>query len=206
MTVVEMLIACAVVTILVVMGFNFLYPAWVMSAQGSIRSDMQQQASLSLNQMARDLETSSIGGLGLLPPNGTNPTGFSVVKLLRFAPDGSKVWPDGTDGSAVLYIYFPTQRKLVRKTYPPGPPVLSLPFAPSRPIRIPATDIETIANSTNGTERVLAINVEGLTVSLASPGTSPVTVTLTFRQVLPHLQKIEAFTLRRAISVRNDSL
>lgn len=206
MTVVEMLIACAVLTLLVVMGFNFLYPAWVLSAQGSIRADMQQQGSLALNQMARDLESSSIGGVGLLPPNGTNPTGFSVVRLLRYAPDGSKVWPDGSDGSAVLYLYFPPQRKLVRKTFPPGPPALTLPFAPSRPIRIPATDIESIANSTNGTERVLAINVEGLTVNLAPPGTSPITVTLAFSQVVPHLQKVEAFTLRRAISVRNDSL
>lgn len=198
MTVVEMMIACLVVVLLGIMTVQVLIPAMALSAQGSIRAEMQQQASIALIGMVGDLEKTSIGGISLLPPNGTDPTGFAVNRIAS-ASDQSQTW----ESKVVCYYYFPTTRKLMRKDYPPNPPVVGLPFNPSRPVRVPAADMLNIANQTNGTEKSLATNVEAFTVTM--PGRNPIEIRLTLQQTVPHSQKVETLELVRSVTVRNDS-
>ncbi len=198
MTVVEMMIACAVVVLLGLMTINFLVPALSLSAQGSIRAEMQQQASVAMIRMVQDLEATSVGGIGLLPPNGTNPTGFAVNKIVA-ASDQSQTWAD----NLVCYLYYPDKKKLMRKTFPPNPPALTLPFNTNRPFRVTPVDLMQIANQANGTEMTLAINVEGFVVDM--PGRSPVEIKLTLQQTVPHTQKLESLQFRRSVTVRNNS-
>lgn len=198
MTVVEMMIACTVVVLLGIMTVQFLIPAMAMSAQGGIRAEMQQQGSIALIGMVRDLSQTSIGGISLLPPNGSDPCGFAVNRIAS-ASDQSQTW----EPKVVCYFYYPTTRKLMRKDYPPDPPNLGLPFNPSRPTRVPAADLLQIANGTNDTEMSLAINVEAFTVTM--PGRSPIEIKLKLQQTVPHSQKVETLELVRSVTVRNDS-
>lgn len=197
MTVVEMMIACAVVVLLGIMTINFLVPAMALSAQGSIRAEMQQQSSIALVQMIQDLQATSVAGVSLLPPNGTNPTGFGV-DIIQSASDTSQTWED----KVRCYFYYPTQKKLIRKTFPPNPPALGLPFNPGRPVAVSPSDLMLLANTPNGTEKTLAINVESFTVDL--PNDNPVTIKMTLQQTVPHSQKLETLDIQRVVCVRNN--
>lgn len=198
MSVVEMMVACIVVALLGLMVINFLFPAMIMSAQGSIRAEMQQRGAIAINRMVNDLEQASIGSVGFLPPNAADPTGIGIVRLLS-SSDASQVWETG----AVCYFYYPSQRRLTRETYPPDPPALGLPFNASRPLRISPADLLQIANQPNATEMTLAGDVEAFTVT--NPGRSLIEIRLTLQQTVPHSQKLETLELRRAVTVRNDS-
>lgn len=201
MTVVEMMIACAVVVLLGLMTINFLVPAMALSAQGSMRAEMQQQASIAMIKITKDLEATSVGGLGILTPAAGQPNGIGVNTILS-ASDEAQAW----DSKLRCYLYFPGTKKLIYKVYPPGPPdpvAMALPFNPVRPIKVSPADLLQIANQANGSEMTLAGNVEAFTVELTPPGRSAIEVNLKLQQTVPHSQKVETLDFRRFIAVRN---
>ncbi|MEW6280460.1 MAG: hypothetical protein AB1758_17670 [Candidatus Eremiobacterota bacterium] len=207
MSIIEVLITCAVVGLLLTMVAGFLVPAMKMQGQGAARAEMQQQTSIAMNRLVADLQSSSSGGIGVLPPSGTDPVGLGIVPILQvdaLGTSSSQVWAT----EAICYFWYPGNEKLIRKRYPPDPPAVSVPFAPSRPVRLTPGDLLQIANSDNDTEVLLASHVNSFTIQHAGIGTSvtpPMTVTMRVVQTIPHSNKPEQFLLQRSITFRNDS-
>lgn len=214
LTLLEVLVTAALLTLVVTLGLNFLLPVMRGATRGTLRVEMQQQATMALTLLSNDLRRTSVSGLSLR--SSPEPVVAAACPVsspdLRtglpppMQPDGTVVWSD----FFLLYSWSSSTGKLTRREWPPGPP-LATPMELSilRARRLSPERLAEVVSVPNPTERVLATGVVSFEI-LPAPGGSDTLVVqpVRFRLVLERKgntgQELpERFTLIRSAYLRN---
>ena len=157
MTIPEVLVTCIVTIILFGMIFQVLVPAFHLANEGATKTELQQLAMLSVNQMVTEL--------GQVPPTGVSlaiPSTTGVPMIMATNPIFDTDSSTGTPiYQARLRIFWnePGNGNLYRKDGDVPPP-----FNPTPPVQMLRAQLDPIITSKNGTERRLAHHVESFRV------------------------------------------
>ena len=195
MSLVEVLIVAGLLAMLATLFIWFMIPSLRLTAQQSVRIELQQQASIALNKLTTDLRKTSATGVSL----GVDSLGLNMIEGVT--EKGKQIWAD----EVVVYYRDVSLKRLFRKVYPPAPPALNLPFNPLRPTRVSPSELASLA-AANGKERSVAQHVEIFEIAHSGGGNNLETP-LTLRLVLSHgvSQKTddESFEIISMVALRN---
>ncbi|MEW6284034.1 MAG: prepilin-type N-terminal cleavage/methylation domain-containing protein [Candidatus Eremiobacterota bacterium] len=153
LTMVELLVSMAVFSLLAALLVSALVAVMRMSYRGTLRANLQGQATLAITRLVGDLQRSSPAGVSM------SSGAVAICPMDGLTGQGTAVW-----GSS-LAIYSRDGRRLLRERWPPGPPDPSRQLAPSFPIHLTPQELAAFASGTNGTEVVLARDVEEFRLS-----------------------------------------
>ncbi|MDQ7821354.1 MAG: type II secretion system protein [Candidatus Eremiobacteraeota bacterium] len=206
-TILELLVACAVLVILMSLVIAFLVPGMRISALGAARVEIQQEALRSIQKINTDLDLSVPAGVGLyitgaVPKQG--PLYLSVMRLSYVDPQGKQLWED----NLVVYSWKGPGTPLVRKVWTPSSqPALGLTF--TTPSRFLQSQIIQIADEPLLRGQIVARDVAELNMESSSAAptvSSPVKITIKLsREAATGRKDPEVFELSRTIGLRNQT-
>jgi len=198
MSIIEAMIAASVVALLMAMAAQFISPMMRMSMEGSFKVEMQQQATLALNQICAELQLTTSDGVSTYSGLATDPVVLATNRI--YSIDGSGL-PEYQHALQVFY-FDPDKDRLLRKVYAGPPPATTITFSTRSATKV--TDplvLRNIATTVNNTERNLAIDVERFFVS--SPGNGLYRVALILQKDIPNTQRKSVVELTRQVFLRN---
>lgn len=173
----------AVLTLLIFyVFFNLLVPASQGSARASWQIEAQETSASVLNWLAQDVAVTAPSGMSLAPPPSSPDVVIGLHPVAALATDGSQLWAT----QAIVYHWDPTSQQVMRKLWPPTPPVLSPPLTNAAPYQFTAATLLSIASQANGTERILGGEISAFSVQAGGSQTSgwimPIHVSLTLQR------------------------
>lgn len=199
MSVLEVLIASSVLFLAIAMGSQFLAPALRYSSESQIKVELQQQASLALNQVISDLQRTSSGGISIaVPPTVNDPSAVGINRIYNIDGTG---FPE-FENSLQVYWFNPTTGTLTQKKFPPVPPGLTLPFSTAKALKVTTADLLNIAQTVNGSERSLARSVTMFLVD-ASAGNGIFDIRMILKKDVPNTKRKVEVEFTRRIQLRN---
>lgn len=207
------------VLLLAILGLvGAVVPTFIESTNAAaVRSRLQQDALVILGRIEADLRLSSAPGIHVLPtptpePSSLNPdptasptpvpdvlAGFSVHLLKDGAYPGFQAWQD----HLVLYGWRSTTRMLVRKRWPPTPPVNGPVISTVAPTACNDGDLVSILETPNGSEAIMSRSVRSFIFCKAmepSPGTWRIKLEL---EEVVNSRRTEHLEAERIVLVRN---
>lgn len=213
-TLLETLVTLTLLAMVTWLGFAFLLPAMRGSVRGTLRVEMQQQATVALNRLTADLRRTSAAGISLrtdsqpivvaaCPVSGPDLRSGAPGPI---QPDGTVVWSD----FFILYSWDSTTQKLMRREWPPGPPApTNAEISVLKARRLTPVRMDQIVASPSNGAQVMAVGVVELSILQPAGGTDTlVKQPLRFKLVLERKgntghDKPERFTLTRTVFLRN---
>ncbi|MFN8608074.1 MAG: type II secretion system protein [Vulcanimicrobiota bacterium] len=203
MSLLETLLAGALLTMVMGLVLSFLIPTFRNSSRGGLRVEMQQQASLALEKLVIDLEHGAPASVSILPaPLGTDEvSGVAVQRMDGFTSSGTQVW----ETSLVVYYWLPKTGTLKREIWNNGrQPSLSVTLLDYHPARITRQDLLDIINDGSGPEFNLARGVTRFSVDYPPPpAQQPYRIQLTLERSPMGQSANEVLALDRALTLRN---
>ncbi|MBI3925302.1 MAG: prepilin-type N-terminal cleavage/methylation domain-containing protein [Armatimonadetes bacterium] len=191
-TLVEIILAAALLLVLVTLVFQALIPALHAFSRGSAESEHQQMATVAVERIREDLQRTVTAGLSVLPASGpSDPVALGVVPFRDITPEGSLVWESRVE----IHYWLPSEKKLMHKVWTPSPPPPT-----HRPTSYPPGVLAQAIAETTGTERVVAVNVAEFDVAVSG---ATVRLHIAFEQNVAYRTDGERFELDRAFCVRN---
>ena len=196
---------------------GYVVPTYIESTNAAtVRSRLQQEALVILGRVEADLRVSSAPAIHVLPTPTPDPTttsggdadplsspdiqaGFSVHALRDGAYPGFQAWQD----HLFVYSWRSRTRTLIRKRWPPSPPVNGPPITSVGPAAVSDAELTSIIDTPNGTEAVLSRNVRSFIFCKASepsPGTWRIQLALEEKVNDRRTERLEA---ERVVLVRN---
>jgi len=159
---VEVMVAGGVAFLLSMMVFYVILPSFRIVGEGQIRTELQQQGELAIQQVVADLQNTVPTGVSLAIPS--NATESMIVATHPLNPTLST----GTlsfQNQLLIFWHNPVKKQLLRKRYsPPDPSGVVLSFQPFTALQTTRGNLELICSSINQTERSYAKNVESFRV------------------------------------------
>lgn len=213
-TLLELLVTMTLLTLVVALGLAFLLPVLRASTRGTLRVEMEQQATVAMNRLVTDLRRTSVSGLSLR--SGPDPVAVAACPVsgpdLRAGqpgpvqPDGTVVWSD----FFILYSWTAAEAKLKRREWPPGAPSPGpLETSILNPRHLSADRMAEILAQPAPREIVLATGVKSFEIVPAPGGTDTLVMQpVAFKLVLERKgntghEKPEQFTMIRTLYLRN---
>jgi len=206
-SILEVLVATALMAMLFGLVFAFLVPGMRTYALGSVQAEMQQEATLLLRNISNDLDLAVSGGVTASPtaiPTPFNgPTYLAVMKIESVNEKGQQKWEDA------LYVYYWEKpgASVIRKQWTStSPPNLGRSL--SAPTHFTDIELAQIINEPSLKTKVVARDVSLFQVSgtAGSPWLQPpytITVKIS-RKAATGRTDNETFTLTRVFSLRNN--
>ncbi len=191
----EILIAGGLALLLMGVLIQSLIPAMRYSAEGAVRVELQQAGILALQRMTSDLQKTTAAGVSLK----TGPVDAMAVNTIQTVDSGGvRVWSDEIN----VYSYDPTRKRIEVETQKVTTPTTAFPNI------LTSVQIQSIASSQSGRERLLALNVDEFVISPAASATTtlsaqPLSITLKMGKDLPHTPKRATMELVRSVFLRN---
>jgi len=198
-TLLEVVLATALLGLLATLIVQVLVPMGKGSARATQQVELQQTATLAIEQIARDLTSSIPAAVSVAAPGGPPPRGealMSVQRLETVAADGTQV----LESQLVVYSWTAAEQCLWRKTWPPAPPDLFGGFTAGALWFPTASQLRDVTAARNGRERQLARFLKQL--DIAASGTT-VLVTLSLEAPAPDGKPPERFDLERLVYLRS---
>jgi len=205
-TIIEILVAALLLTLLLSLIFAFLVPTMKAAALGSARAEMQQEALRSLDAMGCDLMSSASSGISLCAPAADpekGPLYIGILRVVNVDPQGNNIW----ERSLTVYCWKGAGSPLIRKVWSPAsPPSLAVILSPDTPSRFEESDLSKIADEPGLNGQVLARDVSALLVTSSGMGASvcsPVELGITItRKAATGRSSPERFHLTRSVCLR----
>jgi type II secretory pathway component PulJ len=190
-TLLEILVASALLLLVVGLMVRVLVPAFRISAETSIRSELHQRGHHALNRLGFDLQKTGSTGLKIFQTSPSR-TLIALQQLEDADPQADPVFQNG------LIIYVWEQNQLTRFTYEDPDPTFS-----EAPQSYTVGELETFI--TQSKAKPLSQDIVNFTITDADPDPSrlkqPLTLTLQMERV--HKDKVQKLTLSRSITQRN---
>lgn len=211
-TVVEILIACSVfIVILVLMGDMFI-EALRRTHDGRTRVDLQQRAVFAMTHWERDIEKTSTRAIVV---KAGEPY---CVALTQVNPDSSISDKGSANWSAkelITWAYQKQERVWQREVYNPtdlrGTPPFSQELHFSAPVLPSYVELDSMVGHISGHEKVMCDNVEDFSFTTNDGGTDfqhnpvqPLLFRLKLRRPLSTSQRFAEFTVERRYTLRNN--
>jgi len=202
MTLAELMITISLTFMLGMCVFWVILPSFRIAAEGQIRTELQQQGELALQQLGVDLQNSVPTGVSLVPPNSTQGMIVSTNPLTS---------PMSTSGQLAfdqcLYIWFHELNKsqLFRKRFQDGdPPGVTLGFSGSRPMQPSGVTLATICAASTPRTKSYALSVTNFLVEKeATTGGEVYALRIILSKVIPGKNRSAVVELFRKVMLRN---
>jgi hypothetical protein len=185
MSLLEIMVAGALMLGLTGLVLSVLYPSFRASSRNASRVEMQQQAALVMERLLLDLESAATASVSV------HPEGLAIQQLDGVTGTGLQIW------KKELIVYSRMGTTLVRERWPPAPPVLLVVLVDAYPTRITSVDLAAIIAARNGSERKLAF---GVTAFDLDPNLS---FRIALERKIPGRPESETFELQRRVTLRN---
>jgi len=203
MSLLETLLAGALLTMVMGLVLSFLIPTFRNSSRGALRVEMQQQASTTLERLVIDLEHGAPASVSILPaPTGTNDvSGVAVQRMEGYTSSGAQVW----ETQLIAYYWLPKTQTLKREIWNNGKsPSLPVTLLDYHPAHITRQDLIDIINDGSSPETSLARGVSKFSVEYPTPpNQQPYRIQLTLERSPIGQKAPEVLTLDRSITMRN---
>ena len=217
-TLIEIMVASVLALILFGLLILTVMPLMRQSIRGYERIVLSQTALVASSRLATDLQTTTLAGMVLPPPDATPPglvlgdssrrskaTGkvkqFVSLQPIDWVSDqGAKLWIQ----ELVLYQWDPTQQSITRARWKPptaGPSDLTL--SADGPTLPSATQIPILLSGS--TLQRLAHGVVAFRFALEPDGSLPLTLEMRLEQLVPGRAEPESFSMSRKFYMRNKS-
>lgn len=196
MSILEVIIACAVTALLFLVVGQVLVPLYQAVARQSVQTTMAQQGVIALNRLEWDLRHTTGYAVTLLSP--TVPTQPVAIGMNRFTGGvftGQPAW----EACIVAYVWTPDRRRLVRRTCPPTPPSVVIDFSALTATRCTPAQLADIAATPGSSDVVLSSSVTGFGVSASGA----YRITLALEEATGHDQEVRSLVLQRTFYLRN---
>lgn len=200
LTLVEMLVAAGLGSILLLLFFMLLVPSMQYSGRETARAEVQQQSVLAFNAIENAIRGSASGGIAIFP-KGTpgRPAGLAVQPLQDVDDLGRLVWQD----QFTVFFWDSTSKKLHSKTWPPKIPGLTKSPVKGRPTAMIESDYIALLTSPNPSLRTLAYGVADFDAVHAGAFPAlvpPLNLTMRLEREVAH--QTETFVYTRTLSLR----
>lgn len=199
---VEALIAGALALLLLGLLHRFLVPVMQANARTSVKVHLRQQATVSLDKFTGDMTASSAHTVSYLAKDPDDPNSPIVVALTRLDSVTSTGTPLYQDYLTV-YVWKPDKRQLIQKRCPPEPPNLKDAPSISRAVALSPEELQQLAATDNGTERILAGEVTLFDPFPDWPVSSPAKLRIRLEKDVPGRTAPEVLELERVVRFRN---
>ena len=196
MSLVETLVVAALSLLLLGLVVRLLWPVSRASARASAKIELQQSAHRVANSLARTAAGCNAGGASLLASTGESPAGAGFQQIDGLTSSGFQIWSD----EFILYFWYPDSRLLYHQNWPPEPPDLGFSPIASRPSPLTPAQLRSIATEPNNTQRLLAQNVDSLSLRFSATGNLEFHLELS-TQYAPNA--VERYELNRVLAFRN---
>ena len=193
-------IAAAIATVMVA----FLITSLQAQARMAVRVDVQEQAMMACNRVARDLQGSVLAGVSLRKSAGSQPEVLAIHPLVGVSTGDppSQIF----SRQVVVYAWKPGQGRIVRQLWPADPshpPAGAIPTV-FKPFRVNQDDLLTLGNSSNATAPSFGGDVTAFNVTTpATPPQISPPITLTLSLAKSVKGRNYSYTLTRKLSLRN---
>lgn len=199
---IEVLVAATLAILLLSLLHRFLVPVLQTNARVSVLVHLRQQATVSLEHLARDFRATSGSTISYLPRSSSAPDQPVVLALNRVesvTSSGRQLY----ENRVTLYVWDPVAKTLKREVWPPEPPTLAETPDGTRPITFDELELLELALTDNGTEKLLASDVEEFQPLQAWPITLPVEATLRLEKPQPGRESPAQLEIRKKLGFRN---
>ncbi len=177
----EIMMAASLLLLLLALVVQIIVPMGKGSVRGAQQVELQQLAAMTVQRLARELETAGPGGISYLPGD---PVILALHRLVDVGGDGSQIYSDQVD----LYWWSPRDRVLRHRAQGPvSRSRVSLPPDPAALLSGPNA-------------RVIAAQVSELELTLRP---TAVAIHLALEAPAPDGKPPERFSLDRTVYLRN---
>jgi hypothetical protein len=198
-TLIDVLVGGVIMLVVMFVMFQLLVPSMTMFRSQMAFSQAHQSSLMAVQKIKREMTNTAVSTLTI------NPTTYAF----SFAPKDESA-PFTTKGETrfrkIFIVYFLKDDKLFRKFYPYGSDSIPPVFGGPNPPALSLSHLNTAADTTNGTERVMASRVSHFQVIdggadgvLIEP---PIVVELTC-SVPTDSEKVEEYEVRLEVSPRS---
>lgn len=201
MTVAEVLIAGGLTLLLGMILLQVLFPSFRIVQEGYIRTELQQQGELTLQQVQSDLQRTVPTGVSLAIPSSSSEWMIMATQPLQDVLNNGYL----EFQSKLFVIYHDVTRKQVfREYFPPNPPAITVTLPTLQAVQLMRPNLELIAQQANGTERSLAQNVEYFLVEKEyTTGGEVYACRIQLKKEIPGKNRFEVVELTRKVMLRN---
>ena len=202
MTLAELLITISLTFMLGMCVFWVILPSFRIAAEGQIRTELQQQGELALQQLGADLQGSVPSGVSLVAPTSiqgmivsTNPLSASIGGggLLSF------------DARLLIWWHDLAKKQLFRKQFQNGdPPGVTLPFDSSQTVQPSSITLATITSASGPRTKRYALSVNTFLVEReTTTGGEVYALRIILSKVIPGKNRSAVVELFRKVMLRN---
>lgn len=204
-TIAEVLIAAGLSIMLGMCLFWVLIPSFRIAQEGQIRTELQQQGELALQQLNADLQVAVPTSVSLaLPPNPTTDGMIIGVNPLSPTQSGSAL---AFEGRVILWFHDRTSKRLWRKTFRNGDNPTGITITPlggSSAAQPPRNIMKQICDVRSGTEKSYALGVDQFITELEpTTGGEVYSMRIILSKVIPGKNSSATVELFRKVMIRN---
>ena len=207
MTIPEVLLTCIILLLLSGMIIDILIPAGNLLAEASVKTELQQLAQLSVNQMVASLGQTPAGGVSLVPDSVNATTMVVPANTTMIMSTNPIISVDGTgspvyDSNITIFWSDPATGNLNRMLS--NSPAIT--FSAYKSVAVNPVILTTLIASPNNTLRRLAHHVQSFAIASDSNqtyGGQVFNIALTLCQVLPGTQRVAQVDIYRKVYPRN---
>jgi hypothetical protein len=158
---IEGIIGLGLALLLGFMVFKVIFPSFRIVQEGQIKSEIQQQGQLGMQQLVADLQNSVPTGISLGIPVASEPMVVGVHPLVENLNTGAVEFRP----ELILWWHDTANFRLRRKVFKnPDPSGVTLSFQPFEAMQTPRGNLDLIIASTNNSEKNFALSVRSFNV------------------------------------------
>lgn len=203
-TLAETMVTISLMFLLGMCVFLVILPSFRVAAEGQIRTELQQQGELALQQLNLDMQSSVPLGVSLVMPSGAQGMLVAANPLaLTTGPSGALAYMP----MAKIWWHDLSKKQLFRKTFHNGdPPGITVAFQTNQPTRVQAPALIAISGAKGPDDRSYAMSVDTFTVEVESTtGGEVYAMRMVLSNVVPGKNKSAVVELFRKVMLRNHS-
>lgn len=203
MTLAELTITIALTFLLGMCVFWVILPSFRIAAEGQIRTELQQQGELALQQLSADLQGSVPTGVTLVPPAG------SQGMILSTHPLSASMGASGLlsfDARLYLWWHDLAKHQLSRKKFQNGdnPTGVTLAFDTTQALQPPIASLISIAGAPSPRAKSYALSVDTFLVQReVTTGGEVYALRIVLSKVIPGKKASAVVELFRKVMLRN---
>ncbi|MFN8609487.1 MAG: hypothetical protein U0931_18255 [Vulcanimicrobiota bacterium] len=203
-TLIEILLAAGIASAIATVMVAFLITSLQAQARMAVRVDVQEQGMMACNRVARDLQSTVLGGVSLRKSSASEPEVLALHPLVSVSSHDPPA--QIFSRQVVVYSWTPGQRRIFRQLWPPDPnlpPAGSVPNA-FRPFRVDQANLLSIATTPSPNQQSFGGDVTAFNVTTPSQAplvSAPITLTISLSKTVKG--KPYDYTISRQLSLRN---
>lgn len=203
MTLAELTITIALTFLLGMCVFLVIMPSFRIAAEGQIRTELQQQGELALQQLTADLQGSVPTGVALVAPSG------SQGMILSAHPLSASMGASGMlsfDARVLIWSHDRAKHQLLRRKFQNGdnPTGVTLAFDTTQALRPSTANLISIAGASSPRIKSYALSVETFLVQReVTTGGEVYALRIVLSKVIPGKKAPAVVELFRKVMLRN---